>query len=266
MFHIEEKGTEEQMRVLVIIAAYNEEGNIESTVRSLQRCCPGCDYLVVNDGSTDRTAEICALRGFHYVSLPTNLGIGGAIQTGYRYALQHHYDIAVQMDGDGQHDPAYLAEVLRPIEEGRADYVIGSRFIAGSGEGFQSSAARRTGIRFLSGLIRICCGKRIYDVTSGFRAVGRSCIAEFAERYPTDYPEPEAIIDAVLRGERLAEVPVVMREREHGVSSINLGRSVYYMIKVSLDIIICRIGYGFRRDRHSVESGQEQTQGRQEQG
>ena len=237
------------MRVLVIIAAYNEEGNIEATVRSLQKCCPDCDYVIVNDGSTDRTEEICAQNGFNYVTLPTNLGIGGAVQTGYRYALGHDYDIAVQMDSDGQHDPAYLDTVLAPIREGKADYVIGSRFLGDKGEGFQSSAARRTGIRFLSGLIRLCCGKKVYDVTSGFRAVGRRSIAAFAEQYPTDYPEPEAIIDAVLRGERLQEVSVVMKEREHGVSSINFGRSIYYMIKVSLDIIICRIGYGFRRDQ-----------------
>jgi glycosyltransferase involved in cell wall biosynthesis len=240
------------MRVLVIIAAYNEEENIENTVRHLKECCPSCDYLVVNDGSTDSTERVCVRNGFEYVSLPTNLGIGGAIQTGYRYALQNGYDVAVQMDGDGQHDPAYLETVLGPIAEGKADYVIGSRFVAKRGEGFQSSAARRTGIRFLSGLIRLCCGVRIYDVTSGFRAVGRSCIAEFAACYPTDYPEPEAIINAVLRGERLVEVPVVMKAREHGVSSINVGRSVYYMIKVSLDIVICRIGYGFRRKKESL--------------
>lgn len=233
----------------MIIAAYNEEANIVKTVRSLETANIACDYLIVNDGSSDRTEEVCRVNGFSYVSLPVNLGIGGAVQTGYRYALENDYDIAVQIDGDGQHDPAYLQTVLQPILENKADYVIGSRFVSEKAEGFQSSAGRRIGIRLLSRLIRLCCGVRICDVTSGFRAVSRRSIQEFAVYYPADYPEPEAIIDASLRGERIAEVPVLMREREHGVSSINLKRSVYYMIKVSLDIIICRISYGVRRAR-----------------
>lgn len=235
--------------MLVIIAAYNEEANIVKTVRSLEAANIACDYLIVNDGSSDRTEEVCRENGFSYVSLPVNLGIGGAVQTGYRYALENDYDIAVQIDGDGQHDPAYLQTVLQPILEDKADYVIGSRFVSEKAEGFQSSAGRRVGIRLLSRLIRLCCGVRICDVTSGFRAVSRRSIQEFAEHYPADYPEPEAIIDASLRGERIAEVPVLMRAREHGVSSINLKRSVYYMIKVSLDIIVCRISYGVRRAR-----------------
>lgn len=245
-------------RVLVMIAAHNEEENIRGVVRELESKAPYADYLVINDGSSDRTEMICVENHFQYVSLPVNLGIGGAVQTGYRYALENGYDIAVQLDGDGQHDPDYLAAVIRPIEEGRADYVIGSRFIAdvagqkdpGGQEGFRSTGARRAGIRFLSALIHLCCGQKIYDVTSGFRAVGRESIIVFADQYPIDYPEPEAIIDAVLRGERVMEVPVIMREREHGESSINVRRSIYYMIKVSLDILICRISYGLRRDRN----------------
>ena len=234
-------------KVLLMIAAYNEEENIERVVDDLKLHYPQYDYLVINDGSTDSTEEICSRKGYSYGSLPVNLGIGGAIQTGYRYALENQYDIAIQIDGDGQHDAAYLEQLIRPILEGKADYTIGSRFIRK--EGFQSSGARRAGIHFLSELIRLLCGIKIYDVTSGFRAVGIRSIRAFAENYPTDYPEPEAILDAVMRRERLTEVPVVMREREHGQSSINLQRSIYYMIKVTLDLIICRISYGIRREK-----------------
>ena len=232
-------------RVLVMIAAYNEEENIESVVDDLIRNYPRYDYVVINDGSTDGTERILKERHYNHVCLPVNLGIGGAIQTGYLYAYRNGYDIAVQLDGDGQHDPKYIADVIRPIEENTADYVVGSRFV--TGEGFQSTGARRTGIRFLSGLIHLLCAQKVKDVTSGFRAVRRQSIRAFAEHYPTDYPEPEAIMDAAMRKERIAEVPVVMRERQHGTSSIHLRQSVYYMIKVTLDIFVCRIGYGVRR-------------------
>ena len=235
------------MRILVIIAAYNEEENIKATVDELNRVCPGADYLVVNDGSTDSTEQILLDEGIHHVRLPVNLGIGGAIQTGYRYAYAHDYDIAVQLDGDGQHDPSFIDALTAPIVRGEADYCIGSRFI--TGEGFQSSGMRRTGIRFLSGEIRLLTGRTIRDVTSGFRAVGRSSIAAFSRNYPVDYPEPEAIVDAVMRRERISEIPVIMRSRERGRSSITPWRSVYYMIKVTLDILVCRISYGFRRGK-----------------
>ncbi len=235
------------MRILVIIAAYNEEENIALTVDELVRVCPEADYLVVNDGSTDGTGRILRENNIRHVSLPLNLGIGGAIQTGYRYAFLNGYDIAVQLDGDGQHDPAYIRNLTEPIIRGEADYCIGSRFI--NKEGFQSSGLRRTGIHMLSGEIWFLTGERIKDVTSGFRAVGKNSIAAFAENYPVDYPEPEAIVDAVMRNERIKEVPVIMRSREHGQSSITPVRSVYYMIKVSLDILVGRISYGFRRER-----------------
>lgn len=237
-------------RVLVMIAAHNEEGNIESVVDDLTEHFPEYDYLVINDGSTDHTGEILHRRHYNYVTLPINLGIGGAIQTGYLYAWRNHYDIAVQIDGDGQHDPKEIPKVIQPILDDEADYVIGSRFV--NKEGFQSTAARRTGIRFLSGLIHLLTGKKIHDVTSGFRAVRRQSIREFAKRYPIDYPEPEAIMDAVMRRERIKEVPVVMRERQSGTSSIRASQSIYYMIKVSLDIIVCRISYGVRRGKRET--------------
>ena len=240
---------EKKKSVLLLIAAYNEEENILRVAEEVSSVCPDADYLIINDGSKDGTEQILMEHGLQHVRLPINLGIGGAIQTGYRYARDNGYEIAVQLDGDGQHDPAYLEQVLQPIRQGEAEYVIGSRFVSGEGEGFQSTGARRFGIRFLSTLIFILCGVRVRDVTSGFRAVNRRFIETFAESYPTDYPEPEAIMDAVMRRGRIAEVPVVMRERAGGTSSINLKRSVYYMIKVSLDIIVCRISYGFRREK-----------------
>ena len=237
--------------ILIIIAAYNEEANIENVVDNLIDNYPQYDYVIINDGSTDHTVDICKKKGYHYVNLPLNLGIGGAIQTGYRYAYNNNYDIAIQMDGDGQHDPQFISELVKPIVEGKADYVIGSRFI--DRKGFQSTGARRTGIRFLSVLIHILCWKKVNDVTSGFRAVSRNSIMAFANSYPVDYPEPEAIMDAIMRKERIVEIPVIMKEREHGQSSINIRRSVYYMIKVTLDIIVCRISYGFRRDKRKVK-------------
>jgi glycosyltransferase involved in cell wall biosynthesis len=231
-------------RVLVIIAAYNEEENIFRTVSNLTSHYPEYDYVVINDGSTDNTLQILEEYHFNYVNLPVNLGIGGAVQTGYLYARDQGYDIAVQMDGDGQHDPAYIGALIAPIESGAADYVVGSRFI--DKEGFQSTGIRRTGIRFLSGLIRLLTGRHVLDVTSGFRAVDRHFIGEFAEDYPIDYPEPKAVMDAVMSGRGVREVPVRMREREGGRSSITLWKSAYYMIKVSLDILIRRISLGFR--------------------
>ena len=227
------------MRVLIIIPAYNEQDNIKSVINKLQRYVPSMDYLIINDCSKDETVKVCDSNNFNYISLPINLGIGGGVQTGYKYAWKYGYDIAVQHDGDGQHDPAYIVKSIEPLVDGTADIVIGSRFI--EKEGFQSSRTRRIGIKILSWLIYICGGVRIKDVTSGFRAVNREYIKFYAENYPTDYPEPEAIISATLNGAKIQEIPVIMRERKKGTSSINFGRSLYYMIKVSCAIVICRI-------------------------
>lgn len=234
-------------KVLLIIPAYNEEENIEKVVNNLIQNYPQYDYVVVNDGSRDHTEEICIRNHYNLISLPINLGIGGAVQTGYRYALQNHYDIAIQIDGDGQHDIAYVEKLIEPILSGEADIAIGSRFI--EKEGFQSSATRRMGISFLSGLIHVLCFKRVKDVTSGFRAVDKEFIEVYAENYPSDYPEPEAIVVAIMHRGRIEEIPVVMKERMGGSSSINLRRSVYYMIKVTLAILVCRISFGIRRGK-----------------
>lgn len=226
-------------KILVLIPCYNEEANILHTVDNLRRTCPGVDYLVINDCSTDRSAALLREHGCPYLDLPVNLGIGGGVQCGYLYARNHGYDVAVQMDGDGQHDPAYLDEVLAPVLAGQLDMCIGSRFI--KREGFQTSFMRRVGIRFLSGLILLLCGHRVLDVTSGFRAVNTRLIDYFADHYAIDYPEPEAILAACLNGFWVGEAPVIMQERQGGVSSISSFKSAYYMIKVSLSLIIDRL-------------------------
>ena len=233
------------MKILVIIPCYNEEENIERVVENLETAVRGqelpgeVDYLIINDCSTDASAKICRERGFRFVSQPVNLGIGGTVQTGYLYAVRNGYDIAVQMDGDGQHDPRYLANVVWPVARGELDMCIGSRFI--TREGFQTSFMRRLGINILSILLKILCGARVLDTTSGFRATNRQLTAYFAQVYAQDYPEPEAIISAVLCGFRVGEAPVVMAERMGGTSSISAFKSVFYMVKVSLSLIVFRL-------------------------
>lgn len=227
------------MKNIIIIPAYNESGNIENTIKDIKQNSKGFDYIIVNDCSTDNTLEICRENHFNYLNLPINLGIGGAVQAGYRYAYYHGYDTAVQFDGDGQHDASYLSALLEVLEKDEADMAIGSRFI--ENEGFQSSAMRRMGIKFFTRLIKILTGKRITDPTSGMRMVNRKLIKEFTFSYPKDYPEPESVVTVMCRGYRAKEVPVKMRSRSEGESSISMRKSVYYMIKVSMAIIIARI-------------------------
>ena len=236
------------MKVIVLIPCYNEERNIDSVVSKIIRyndiknsfdCQFVLDYMIINDCSKDETLAICRKNNYNYLNLPVNLGIGGGIQTGYLYALENGYDIAIQHDGDGQHDPCYFNDVIQPIISGLADIVIGSRFL--DKKGFQSTGLRRFGIGFLSKLIWLCTGVKVYDVTSGYRAVNRKYIKYFANNYAQDYPEPEAIIGAVMNKARIMETPVIMHERIEGVSSINTYKSIYYMIKVSLAIILNRI-------------------------
>ena len=226
------------MKSLIIIPAYNEELNIESVIDSISEAGCAYDYLVVNDSSTDGTEDVLNQNSFNYVSLPVNLGIGGAVQTGYKYARDNGYDVAIQMDGDGQHNPEYYKEAVDIIEQGEADIVIGSRFI--EKEGFQTSFMRRFGIKLLSIMIKIVCGETVRDVTSGYRIVNRKFIEYFAEEYAQDYPEPEAIVAAKLNGAVIKEIPVIMNEREEGESSISPLKSVIYMIKVTLAIIFYR--------------------------
>ena len=227
------------MKKLIIIPAYNEEANIEKTVESILKDSSGFDYVIINDCSRDNTRKICEEKGYNIVNLPINLGIGGAVQTGYKYAVRNGYDMAVQVDGDGQHDPKFLEEMAAYLEEHDVDMVIGSRFI--EKQGFQSSGLRRVGIRFFTALIKVMTGKKITDPTSGLRMVGKNVLRIFSEEYPKDYPEPETVVGILRRGMKVEEIPVIMHEREGGVSSISMKKSVYYMIKVSLAMIIERI-------------------------
>ncbi|HFK1401773.1 MULTISPECIES: glycosyltransferase family 2 protein [Bacillus] len=224
---------------LIIIPAYNESTNLIHVVEDIEKNAPDFDYVIINDCSKDDTEHICKDNNFNYVSLPINLGIGGGMQTGYKYAQRHGYDVAVQFDGDGQHDAAYLGALLKEMEDTGADMVIGSRFI--NKEGFQSSFTRRVGIRFFEKLIKIVSGKRITDATSGFRMVNRKIINEFCEYYPKDYPEPESIVAVIRNNYEVKEVPVLMRERMGGTSSIVNYKAIYYMIKVTLAITIDRL-------------------------
>ena len=224
------------MKKLIIIPAFNEESNIERTVQAILREAPDFDYVIINDCSTDKTREICEMNGYNIVNLPINLGIGGAVQTGYKYGYENDYDMAVQVDGDGQHDPEFLNLMAEYLVENKLDMVIGSRFI--EKKGFQSSKTRRIGIVFFSKLIKILTGQLITDPTSGLRMIGRNAMALFAIDYPRDYPEPESVVAVLRRNMKVAEIPVIMHERQGGVSSISLKKSVYYMLKVSLAMII----------------------------
>lgn len=232
------------MKKLIIIPAYNESESIEKTVRDIIENAPSFDYVVINDCSTDNTRQICEDNGFNIVNLSVNLGIGGAVQTGYLYAERYGYDIAVQVDGDGQHDAKFLGEMADYLEKNDLDMVIGSRFI--EKQGFQSSKARRIGINYFTGLIKLCTGQKITDPTSGLRLIGRRTIVQFAKKYPKDYPEPETVVAILKKGFKVAEIPVVMRERQGGSSSITLKKSVYYMVKVTLAILF----ENFRGDKH----------------
>ncbi|MBI5546082.1 MAG: glycosyltransferase family 2 protein [Deltaproteobacteria bacterium] len=223
------------MRLLAMVPAFNEARNLPHVVAALRRL-PECDVCVIDDGSSDDTAQVAAGLGVQLLRLPVNLGIGGAVQTGYRWAHERGYEVAVQVDGDDQHDPSYLPELIAPILAGRADLVIGSRFLREGG--FRSTASRRAGIWYLSALLRLRCGIRITDPTSGFRAAGPRAIELFARDYPSDYPEPEAVAIATRHGLRVQEAPVQMRQRRHGQSSINAARTLYYLAKLSLALLL----------------------------
>jgi glycosyltransferase involved in cell wall biosynthesis len=220
------------LRRVAIVPALNEERSIARVIAELRSFDPGLEVVVVSDGSTDRTAEVAEEHGAHALRLPFNLGIGGAVQTGFRYAFEQGFDVAVRLDGDAQHDAAQLGRVLEPVLAGEADVAVGSRFVGG--EGYQSSRSRRVGIRILAWTVSRLVGRRVTDTTSGFQAVNRAGIALFARDYPHDYPEVEAMVMVFRHRLRLVEVPVSMREREHGSSSITTLRSVYYMLKVLL--------------------------------
>ena len=210
---------------------------IGSVVHEIKSFDASLDVVVIDDGSTDDTGAAAAAAGAAVVRLPFNLGIGGAVQTGFKYALDRGYDIALRLDGDGQHDPTELPKLLGPLARGEADVVTGSRFAEG-GDDYRPPFARRAGIRWFARLVSLLTHQRLTDTTSGFQAVNRRGIRLFAADYPHDYPEVEAAVMVVRHRLRILEVPVRMRERELGSSSITGLRSLYYAIKVTLALFI----------------------------
>jgi len=226
--------------VIAVVPAYNEEGAIGAIVDEIRAFDASFDVVVIDDGSTDATATVAAEHGAAVVTLPFNLGIGGAVQTGFKYALEHDYELAVRLDGDGQHDPAELPKLLGPVERGEADIVTGSRFADGA-RAYRPPFARRIGITWFAMLVSLLTRQRVTDTTSGFQALNLKGIALFAGDYPNDYPEVEATVLVFKHRLRLAEVPVQMREREHGESSITFLRSVYYMLKVTLALLVAMV-------------------------
>lgn len=224
------------MKIMAVVPAYNEEKNIRDVVKSIRSSCPGVDVVVINDGSTDNTYLEAIKGGAVVINLSQNLGIGGAVQTGFIYAERNDYDIVVQVDGDGQHNPRDMARLIELIQKDKADMVIGSRFIKKTE--YKSARAQKAGILFFSKLVSVLCRKNYYDTTSGYRAVNRKVIELFSKYYPKDYPEVETIVYASNRGIRITEVSVNMNKRQGGKSSITPLRAIYYMIKVTCVLLL----------------------------
>ncbi len=237
------------MKIAVIVPAYNEEKSIAAVVEDILHVAHSQKLLVtvvvVNDCSKDATSEIISKLNCVALDLPINLGIGGAVQTGFKFAFENGFDFAIQIDGDGQHPASEIPKLISAAEEHDLDVVIGSRFI--SKIGFQSSAVRRIGINYFKWLNRLMVGVKIFDSTSGFRLINNKALAIVSEYYPDEYPEPESIILYSLKHLKIGEVPVNMKERQGGVSSIGRLSSIYYMFKVSLAIIYTFIRIKFKK-------------------
>jgi glycosyltransferase involved in cell wall biosynthesis len=239
------------VRRLAIVPAFNEEEAIARVVEEIRAFDPQLEIVVVDDGSHDRTAQVARAAGARVLPLPFNLGIGGAVQTGFRYAHENEFELAVRVDGDGQHDPAQLGAVIEPVLRGEADIVVGSRYLSPGGDGYRSSVPRRVGIRILASVVSLLTGQRITDPTSGFQALNRKAIALFAADYPHDYPEVEALVLLLRHRLGLREVPIEMRPRAAGRSSIQTLSSGYYMVKVLLALLVG----SFRRNAVPLEEG-----------
>lgn len=232
-------------KVILIIPAYNEQDNILNTYKSIinynKKNKTNYDVIVINDGSKDKTEEILIKNKIPHITLIHNLGIGGAVQTGYKYAYENGYDIAVQFDGDGQHDVSYVKNIIEPIINNKVDFTIGSRFIDPQASEFKSTFTRQLGIKIISKVIKMVTHKKVFDTTSGFRACNKRIIKEFADSYPTEYPEPITTTELLKKGYSFEEIPVSMNERIGGTSSIRAWKNLYYMINVCLSILMVAI-------------------------
>jgi glycosyltransferase involved in cell wall biosynthesis len=226
-------------RVVVIVPAFNEEANIAQVVEENDGLSSSPDVVVIDDGSSDATAAAAARAGARVLRMPFNCGIGAGVQTGLRFSLRQEYDVIVRMDGDAQHDPRDLPALLEPIRSGRADFVLGSRYL--ERQGFQSSPLRRLGMLWFAWLLRLVCGLHISDPTSGFWAANRRAAGLLLDQYASDYPEVDALVYLTRQGCVVEEVPVVMRARESGGSSIEGARVLYYMIKVTVALMAGRL-------------------------
>lgn len=229
-----------QERLVAVVPAWNEEGAIGGVVDEIKAFDAAATVVVVDDASTDETARVAEAHGAVVLQLLFNVGIGGAVQTGFRYARDEGYEVAVRLDGDGQHDASELGKLLAPIRSRTADLVIGSRFVDPGGR-YRPPFARRMGIRVFALLVSVLGGQKVTDTTSGFVALSRTGIELFAVEYPHDYPEVEATLVALRSGLRLTQVQVDMRERQTGTSSITFLRSLYYIVKVSLALIVASL-------------------------
>ena len=227
-------------RIVAVVPAYDEAEVIGRVVDEIRAFDPGIDIVVVDDASADETASVAEAHGAIVLRLPHNVGIGGAVQTGLKFALAEGYDTAVRLDGDGQHDAGELGKLLAPLERGEADLVIGSRFVDPGGS-YRPPFARRIGIRVFARLVSLLTRQRVTDTTSGFLALDRVGIELFAAEYPHDYPEVEATLVALKSGLRLSQVQVDMRERETGTSSITFVQSLYYIVKVLLALLVASL-------------------------
>ncbi len=238
--------TQKRADILVMIPAYDEGRNISGVIEEVKQYWWGkVDIVVINDGSSDDTSIVAKQSGVQVIDLPFNLGIGGAVQTGYLFASRNDYKFAVQIDGDGQHDPSCLGNLLEPVLSGSADIAIGSRYIEKTS--YKSPISRRVGMFIFSLMLKVFTGWRIYDPTSGYRAANRKVINMFAKSYPTDYPEVESIMALRKKSFKIKEIPVVMNQRKEGYSSITPWKAFYYMVKVSLSIMISAV-----RSKHEM--------------
>lgn len=221
------------MKILIIIPAYNEEVCIPEVLERIKQANAAFDTLVIDDSSKDHTAEVARNYGSKVIRLPANLGVGGAVQTGFIYAVRNGYDFVVQHDGDGQHDPDYFQKVLTPLLQGKADCVIGSRYTKEDPDrDYKTPLSRKLGMQFSSSLLKLASGQYITDTTSGFRALNYKAFEYFSREYPTDHPEAEALLMLMRKGFRVCEVPVKMRCRQAGSSSINWVKSIIYPFRV----------------------------------